>query len=73
MPTTCLPDLEAHVLVRIGSQVRDFALVVTDDGVRLRGRAHSYYTKQLAQHAVMAMTAISILANEIEVAHVNGP
>jgi hypothetical protein len=67
MPTNCLLDLQAHVLVRIGRQVRDFALVATDDGLCLRGRAESYYAKQLAQHAVMDATAIPILANEIEV------
>ena len=67
MPTTCVLDLQTHVLVRLGRRVRDFVLVVTDDGVYLRGRAQSYYAKQLAQHAVMAATAIPILANEIEV------
>jgi hypothetical protein len=33
----------------------------------LRGRARTYYAKQLAQHAVMQATALPILRNEIEV------
>jgi hypothetical protein len=33
----------------------------------LRGRARTYYAKQLAQHAVMQVTEYLIQANEIEV------
>jgi len=33
----------------------------------LRGQVHTYYAKQLAQHAVMETTGLPILANEIEV------
>jgi len=38
----------------------------------LRGRAKTYYAKQLAQHAVMEATDLPVLANEIEVCSVCG-
>jgi hypothetical protein len=38
-----------------------------DDGVILRGVAYSFYAKQLAQHSVMEITKLPVLANEIEV------
>jgi hypothetical protein len=60
-------ELEAHVQCRLAGQVRDFRLVVADKGLILRGHAHTYYAKQLVQHAVMAATRLPILANEIEV------
>jgi hypothetical protein len=36
-------------------------------GVILRGRSRTFYEKQLAQHALMQITRLPILANEIEV------
>lgn len=60
-------ELEAHIQCRLSGQVRDFRLVVADEGVILRGHANTYYAKQLAQHAVMEATVLPILANEIEV------
>jgi osmotically-inducible protein OsmY len=61
-------ELEVHVQCRLGGQLRNFRVVVTDRGVILRGQARTYYTKQLAQHAVMEVSRLPILANEIEVA-----
>jgi hypothetical protein len=60
-------ELEALVQCRLGGQVRDFRLLVVARGLILRGRARTYYAKQLAQHAVMEATHLPILANEIEV------
>jgi hypothetical protein len=60
-------DLETHIQCRLGGQVREFRLVVLDGRLILRGRAHTYHAKQLAQHAVMEATELPILANEIEV------
>jgi hypothetical protein len=59
--------MEAHIQSRLGGHVREFRLVVVDRGLILRGRAHTYYAKQLAQHAVMDATGLPILASEIEV------
>jgi osmotically-inducible protein OsmY len=49
------------------AQVRDLQVLVHQSGVVLRGRASSYYAKQLAQHAAMAVSGLPILANDIEV------
>jgi hypothetical protein len=60
-------ELEARILCRLRRLVREFQLIVADKGLILRGRAHTYYAKQLAQQAVMEATRLPILANEIEV------
>jgi hypothetical protein len=62
-----LAQLQAQVHGRLQGKVRDLRLLVRGDGLVLQGRAHCYYLKQLAQHSVMAVTRIRILANEIEV------
>ena len=59
--------LQDHVQCRLGGRVCDFRLVVVGGGVILRGHAHTYYAKQVAQHAVMETTRLPILANQIEV------
>jgi hypothetical protein len=59
--------LIAQVGRRLGSLVQEFRVVFYGDGLVLRGRARSYYAKLLAQHAVMKMTALRIVANEITV------
>jgi hypothetical protein len=66
---TCegLARIEEHVRCRLTGRVRDFQLLVSDQGLVLRGHAHTYHAKQLAQHAVMAATTLPIRANEIEV------
>ena len=60
--------MEAHLLCRLGGRVHQFRLVFGAGGLVLRGRARTYYAKQLAQHAVMEATGFPILANKIEVA-----
>jgi hypothetical protein len=60
-------ELESRVHCRLGGQIREFRLVQVDDGLILRGHAHTYYAKQVAQQAVMEATQRPILANEIEV------
>ena len=60
-------QLETHAQVRLNGRVRDLRLVVRDQGLVLRGHAHTYYAKQLAQHAVMETSGLPIVANEIEV------
>jgi hypothetical protein len=61
--------LEALIQRRLvgRASVRDFRLVAQDQGLVLRGRASTYYAKQIAQHAAMETTGLPILANEIEV------
>jgi len=59
--------LENHVQGQLNGRVRGVRLVVHDGGLILRGRARTYYAKQLAQHLVMTGTRLPIIANEIEV------
>lgn len=60
-------DLESNIQGSLGGRIRDFRLVVVENGLILRGRADSFHAKQLAQHAVMKANELPILANEIEV------
>jgi hypothetical protein len=62
-----MAELESHLQNRLIGRVREFRVVVAGAGLILRGHAHSYYAKQLAQHAVMGASRLPILANEIEV------
>ncbi len=62
-----LEQLEARVQSRLHGRVRDFRVVVRGGGVMLTGHAHTYYAKQLAQHAVMEATTLPIVANAIDV------
>lgn len=62
-----IAKIEAHVKCRLCGRVRDFQLVSHDGGLVLKGLAHTFHAKQLAQHAVMDATALPIVANEIEV------
>ncbi len=48
-------------------RVRDLRVMCRKDGVILQGSARTYHAKQLAQHSVMEITDLPILANEIEV------
>jgi hypothetical protein len=65
--TDGVAGLEAYVQRRLGGQVRDFRLEVAHQGLVLKGRARTYYAKQLAQHAVMNVARLRVWANEIEV------
>jgi hypothetical protein len=62
-----LARIEGHVQHRLNGLLRDFQLVFRDGGLVLRGRVPTYYTKQLAQHAVMEASSLPIYANEMEV------
>jgi hypothetical protein len=59
--------LESLIQRRLGGRVRDLRVTVRPDGLILQGRASTYHAKQLAQHAAMELTAMPILANDIEV------
>ena len=59
--------LESLIRTRSYGRVRDLHLELCGDGLILRGRACSYYAKQLAQQAVLEAGILPLLANEIEV------
>ncbi len=60
-------QLETHIQTRLGSRVCQLRVVCQNEGVVLHGRARTYHAKQLAQHLVMEMINLPILANQIEV------
>ncbi|MBA4020679.1 MAG: hypothetical protein C0483_26260 [Pirellula sp.] len=62
-----MEQLQALVQRRLNGRVRDLRLVVRDQGLILQGRTSTYHVKQLAQHAAIEITGLTILANEIEV------
>jgi len=62
-----LERIEKHVRYRLTGLLRDFQLVFRDQGLVLRGHVHTYYAKQLAQHAVMDASSLPILSNEMDV------
>ena len=57
-----------EILERTGGKIHDLRVEVRDTEVRLHGRCSTFYCKQLAQHAAMALIAGGTLVNEIEVA-----
>ncbi|MBM4070763.1 MAG: hypothetical protein FJ271_17685 [Planctomycetes bacterium] len=61
-------QLEARVQSRLHGRVRSLRLQLRDTGLVLAGQAATYYAKQIAQHAVMQLSELPILANDIEVA-----
>jgi hypothetical protein len=62
-----LDRLESHLRNRCNGRVRNLRLMHSGEGIVLYGIAHSYYAKQLAQHALMEATELAIVANQIEV------
>jgi hypothetical protein len=66
-PALNLDQLAVRLEGNLAGRVRDFQLLRHDQGIVLRGLAHTYHAKQLAQHAVMKETVVPIWANEIEV------
>ena len=67
MTLPSVEQLEALVQRRLNGRVRDLRLLVGDQGLVLQGHTTTYYAKQLAQHAVIEVTGLPILANDIEV------
>ena len=66
-PEELLHELERLVLVRTSRRVRDLSIEMSPERVVLRGRASSYYVKQLAQHGVREVLPHVWLENTIAV------
>ena len=60
-------SIEKAVQRETGHAIRGLTVEVNRDGVLLKGRCATYYCKQLAQHAAMAMPGGDRLINSIEV------
>ena len=61
-------SIEKAVQYETGRGVADLFVEVNSQGILLKGRCNTYYTKQLAQHAAMSMPGGDRLTNRIEVA-----
>ena len=57
--------IRRHFLGRVS--VRDFRVLVQEQGLVLQGCASTYFAKQLAEQAAIEVTGLPILANEIKV------
>jgi hypothetical protein len=60
-------QLEAQIRSHVSGRVCCLQVSLRENGLVLRGRAPSFYVKQLAQHAAMKATNLPIRANQIEV------
>jgi hypothetical protein len=60
-------SIEEAVQRETGRAVDDLMVVINPQGILLRGRCTSFYTKQLAQHAAMNVPGGNRLVNSIEV------
>lgn len=60
-------SIERAVQRETGRSVDDLTVEVSPQGILLKGRCTTYYTKQLAQHAAMSMPGGDRLINSIEV------
>ena len=60
-------SIEKAVQRETGRGVADLTVEVSSQGIQLRGRCTTYYTKQLAQHAAMSIPGGDRLINSIEV------
>ena len=59
--------IERRIRERLGARVRELQVVREGDRIELRGRCHTYHTKQLAQHAAQAVIDDEVLDNAIVV------
>lgn len=65
-PERRLAQAEALLRHQLGHPIGDLRVVIRQEGVILRGRARSYYAKQLAQEAIMHGLRLPVVANDIE-------
>jgi hypothetical protein len=62
-----LEAIERAIRLRTSGQIRDLHVDVLDGELILTGRTTTYYTKQLATHAVLDLVDDLDLSNDIEV------
>jgi len=60
-------SIQQAVEQETGHAIRDLAVEIQPEGVLLKGQCRTYYSKQLAQHAVMALPGTEQVINSIEV------
>ena len=66
-PEVVVERIEQFVRNRTGGMIRDLRVEILDGEVFITGRTATYYNKQLATHAALAVLDDVTLKNEIEV------
>jgi len=66
-PTEIRARIELLVREHTGGNIRDLHVSLHNGEVVITGRASSFYTKQLATHAVFSAVQFTQLSNKIEV------
>lgn len=66
-PVSIDAELAERLQQQLARRFRGLQVAVAEGGLVLKGRVGTYYAKQVAQHLVMQLTDLPILANEIEV------
>ena len=59
--------IEAEINRATHRRVKELKIELSENGIKISGRAPSYYVKQLAQSAVLNLHSSLILINNIEV------
>lgn len=67
MAPATLAELAADILRRHRGLIRELTLEAVTGGVVLRGRAYSFYGKQVALHEVRRRGRLSVVANVLAV------
>jgi hypothetical protein len=67
VPSEEVAKLEARLRKDLSHWILDLRVLPHPDGLVLHGRTRNYYSKQLAQHALMRATRARLIANRIEV------
>ncbi len=66
-PSDLASTIASRILARTHGQVRELKVELGDHGVVIRGRAPTYYAKQLALHGAMDLIQDHAILNQIEV------
>lgn len=59
--------IRERIAARLGVRIRNLAVAVDRGVIHLAGQCSTYYSKQLAQHAVLGVVEDEVIDNEIEV------
>jgi hypothetical protein len=66
-PSDSLDELVGRLQRQLDRRFRKVRVQARGTGLVLKGLVSTYYAKQIAQHLIMQMTSVPIIANEIEV------
>lgn len=59
--------IRSRIATRLGGRIRNLAIAVDQGVIHLAGQCSTYYSKQLAQHAVLGVVEDETIKNGIEV------